>query len=1801
MVGRMRYLAAVLLLAFSSAASAQAQDRIILGFAQGLYTISESQNARVCVGVLFGTIPGLIPTDAGDIILTLTVDEAASSAERGVDYTFTSVEHRMRNGDHGDRCVSITIIDDDIPEGDEDVRINLSAAWETPNDIALEVSPAATTVAIADDDNVRVRVEAGRLDEDDVFSVESMPSVMEEVLSSSSRSVDPLLLRVSFWTDETTSRRFIDNRGGRRLIAMSLNKTTDSAQWRNLNSDCADARFRSYVGDGCLAAHEGNADIVLSLTSAARDSGFSRGARMRYDRNGRHEFYVEVWARFDGEMEGEEILTIDPTTLFVEDETITRDDNYISDPRNAPITVRIRDLAPSAELSVRIEINDDVRLDTAANLGAANAVKVADVVIGDGGADSLIGHITGVNVSGADADGAAAGMRFVLTEDGQATPLNFPLTVADGGEARFDLYAFLAEGDATGITDGATVTVTVDMTAADSAGNVLYSRASQARATALVAYEVVGTQLSTSFMLGLSERNGEYHWDIRGAADTGDLHEWLALTDAHGNQDLDDYAAADNFQYALVADDSNASVARKTIPLFGEGRYIRVATRTDYVSSRGFWRTSLSLADVEGIKTIKDRTRLQVVVWHAQLPSAQRVRPKFTLNYIADAAEIDTSASSLTPEPIATEQSVSLSGVSLRAYNIWSGQTDLEAMLGTNGDGDITSQIEAAGSVDCYYAVVSGVPECEITDVQSATAAAADGVWTFSNPIVFTPALTSGAPTPIRARGRLSLNVALPWVLPSHDDNFTAPAMALISSAAFKALDIRIVLGFVQGEYTISESRNARICAGALFGSIPGLIPEDAGDLILTFTADETASSAERGGDYTFTPVERRMRNGDHGDRCVDVTIIDDDIPEGDENVQINLSAAWETPNNDITLEVSPAAATIAIADDDNVRVRVEAGRLDDDDVFSVESMPSVMEEVLSSSSRSVDPLLLRVSFWTDETTSRRFIDNRGGRRVIAMSLNKNTDSAQLHNLNSDCADARFRSYVGDGCLAAHEGNADVVLSLTSAAGGSGFSRSARMRYDRNGRHEFYVEVWGRLDGEIEGEEILTIDPTTLFVEDETITRDNNYISDPRNAPITVRVRDGEMPEVRYFDAAGERVAEFSVVEDAADMSAFRVGVYAGVGAAALNLKEPFAFSLAIAAPAAVVFIDDGDSADGTEVGDGGKRMTFSFAAGAAVEHTFEISAPRDSNAVAESGTLIYTHQSGAANIAHPAALPFNVTDAFSQSLSLRAEQSALTQTAARADVVARFVLLVVDNLGEPSAASATVNFQAQVSPAGAAVATAPAALTAADAITEAGRTLEVNLSDVEAENFILTLSANSAELGRAHASVSVLTAPRRFEQLRLAAPATLTATTPFEILEIEVGLGADDNYGDAIAVLGATLEAVLDAGAEFVDDDGVAQGDTARRTLDIGVDGAAHRLRLRLTSSAPANLTLSLSADGVTTRRQLMLTPGAGRLRTLSVAGPEEATQAVYGEPLIVSFEVAATDDYGEPIAVDVALSLEVVGTLLATADLHGDAALTPQAFNLAGGRGTVMVRVDPRGRAFQLRLLAASGDIDARDEVRVVGAISSDLRLALAGPAKVVLGDGGRGDFVLELSALDANGDYVEADNVSLTITQTDGVVSALSPATLSLGAMQPARVAVSISAAPLGDADWTLRVGHATLIDADLTVRLLRGPQLLDVNKDSDLELGELILIQRHLLDPDAGARNLSRNMRRADANGMEALLNNLRQLRMDRALDLNDDGEGDTEDMRLLIRYAFGLESTLPPEFDVDKARALLRGE
>ena len=889
-------------------------------------------------------------------------------------------------------------------------------------------------------------------------------------------------------------------------------------------------------------------------------------------------------------------------------------------------------LAPRAadELRHSVENNDDAELDTVANLGESNRVKIADVVLSDGGSDNLSAHIVGLRVLGGGGQ-----IAFALTEDGETTPTALsednPLRIADGGSARFNVYAFI--DDAVGIADGATVTVSLSVRinfSSDGGATVHSGLAPGPRDLISFAYQVVGTTPALEGGIGgLAERGGERRYDV--LADADDLTIALALEDRHGNRDLDDVVAAAPFELALEAG-ADSGLPVRYDSSFGNGRWLSISTRTFVAGAAGVWRADVPLTAIDdAIKNARDGAGLRLAVRHAQATQVARVGEEFKINYIADAAEI-TGRIAISPTPASSVNPLTLSGLNLRAYNTWSGQIDVDAAPGAAGD---ISQAIVDG-VSCSYPVRADdlrPPRCEAANVVAVAADAdGDGVWTFADGVIFTPALADDAGDPDGGVGELNLNIALPW---SFDDtperNFIAPTESVISALAFQPHK-PIVIGFAQTTYQVSETAGSqRLCAQVLSGTIPETAPE----IVATWMVDAVASDADEGVDYaapTRTNTSRHSR--DVSEDCVDFSIIDDHIPENEETFQVRITLAWAAPN-DGPLLANPDLAQVMIEDDDRIRVRFETGAM----VGGVFSTGSVVTEAAGES------LLLRVSFWTDEETPQPFRDDLGGQRRIVFGVAAAADSARA--AAEACPEVPADLAAGaDACLGKRDGDADVD-SLSAMANAIGeFSVQMQALYSRRGQHQLFLNILAPRDEEVEGEEVFTIGAASPRVESaDPVAVDAVYIADPLNADLAVNVRDAEQPQLLHFDDAGRRVDAFAVAEGAS--RTYQVAMRDQTSGESLRLKEDFSFTLTVAgaAQAAVTFEDDGDPADGTAVDGAGGVITFTFAAGVAATLTFVVAAAEDDNSLPERGTLNYAHVAGATNVRHPPSLPLTVAD----------------------------------------------------------------------------------------------------------------------------------------------------------------------------------------------------------------------------------------------------------------------------------------------------------------------------------------------------------------------------------------------------------------------------------------------------------------------------------------------------------------------------------------------------------------------------
>ena len=559
--------------------------------------------------------------------------------------------------------------------------------------------------------------------------------------------------------------------------------------------------------------------------------------------------------------------------------------------------------------------------------------------------------------------------------------------------------------------------------------------------------------------------------------------------------------------------------------------------------------------------------------------------------------------------------------------------------------------------------------------------------------------------------------------------------------------------------------------------------------------------------------------------------------------------------------------------------------------------------------------------------------------------------------------------------------------------------------------------------------------------------------------------------------------------------------------------------------------------------------------------------------------------------------------------------------TQARAPFAVNFALRAWDNYGAPwsKVATATLNFDLQ----GEAEFTdddasgSPDTMLEREVIIESGFAMtSVHPELTSMDNATLTLTASADGVTSVEAVVKLIAVSEMLETLTIEAPSAIMATQALETLDVAMKLGARNNY-DAPWSGEATLSAELTGGEAAFVENGTEAGTTIERSVTFE-DGRSPDLtdldpplRVTLKTAEDATLTLVFRAKGVMASAAVSLHAAPRKLDRLEVSGPPSVSQTTPNMRVRIEFNVIAKDNYDALFETRVALTLNTLGTSLAQASLLGEAFTSPDNFLVAGGEATVMVEVTPPPNvSFNVRLdvSAEEGMTTVRDEftTRVEGAASVGSRLALEGPSTLALDADGQGRFEITLSAVDADGMLlvgtgvslrsmlsVEGEMISVTFHLPETGAALTLPLDLDAAALD---IEIRVDFDSLREADLVLLAGHAIHSTADLVVRLLRGPEFLDVTADGALDTEDLIAIQRYLLDPQADHSRLLRNLKTTPK-----MLENLERLDTE-AFDLNDDGMRNVMDIRLLMRYALGLgDALLPAQFDEDKARALLYGE
>ena len=1208
--------------------TASVRPPLQIGFVERMYTFLENQ------------IEGTIQLELSD---SLTVDDpfievkvlfgeksrkfATSRLEHhswssAMNFDGTSMTATFMPGGSSVVSLDVGIDDDVVNEFGETMDVRIDAISIGGDRLFREVTIGThqvTTLNVLDDDFVTADVEILASSDSTTRHGAATELLMQERRYDESPIAG--YIRFSRWHSDSSPNYDFHPDGGESEVTIGFTGMVATAPAAPL---CPD-NLRDLSGDFCVRAH---ADAPYTLSN-----GGTGQFVLNYDRDGlHHQFYIEVLAPVDGMTEADEGFTLTLTDIVPSDDLVQL--GLASGSGQIVASTDLDDLSYSIAY---VYPGKTPKIDSAANVGVENRVKIADIDIRDGGSDGLRSRISEVLI---ETDLEQPNLAFMLTTpDGVA--LSYPRNYDDGAVMRWALYAYIPSARAAHITDEQAVAVTLDIQATEEENGELFSRVLStddaptgvpvSSYTQTVEHQVVGTQIVFDFdeTFGFTDQflepSGQTRgqWWISDIGGTADLHIAVALRDAHGNADLIESNAI-NTQIAFSSEGRPSSAdAIGEIPAGFYHPSVWVVTPV----SGGVFRIVVGLDDFNDnadFKNLPDGSELKAHVGSAFISEGVTELPlSIEINYIADRIAVVTPTFSVSPAaPLAASPLTLMGDFSLRAYNLWSGQNDLHGAPGDDGD---LSQSIAAG-LSCDYAVSgSGEALCEAININAVLNDDGDGVWTMSNPQL-TVVLPAGAAAPASGgAGEFHLHVAVPWTAAERADlNLPGHPVAWLSSQSFTARVVTVA-GFASATLSVTEGD---VAGGTLAEICAQSSRAAAAALVLPFSVDAGATARE-GEDYRFSATEITIAAG-ASRGCVNLLDGGGKVPENTKHLRlIPAQARWSSTSSDELL-TSLAPLAIEIEDDDLIRIRVDTGRM----VGGVYTASTTLTEQPRNEEGFVDdPLLLRISLWTDETPPRPFYDNLGGeRRLYSVSLSQVAGGAVISvNYQASCGNSQY-----DVCARLPAPSEDSTLEIVA------LRTLIVSKYRRNGQHEFFTELAAFADGEVEGEETFSVGRSVLG---QTVSGINvgKYISDDPGI-FAVRVIDGERPEVRYFLAAtGERVSSLNVLEGAAPATSFYAGIYDKNTGAALALKEEFSFELLILdAAGSVISVTAGD---GTAIDPSTGALILTFPVGVATTPTFSLQAAEDADSMSEQGMLDYLHRSGAANIEHAANFPVIAVD----------------------------------------------------------------------------------------------------------------------------------------------------------------------------------------------------------------------------------------------------------------------------------------------------------------------------------------------------------------------------------------------------------------------------------------------------------------------------------------------------------------------------------------------------------------------------
>ena len=272
----------------------------------------------------------------------------------------------------------------------------------------------------------------------------------------------------------------------------------------------------------------------------------------------------------------------------------------------------------------------------------------------------------------------------------------------------------------------------------------------------------------------------------------------------------------------------------------------------------------------------------------------------------------------------------------------------------------------------------------------------------------------------------------------------------------------------------------------------------------------------------------------------------------------------------------------------------------------------------------------------------------------------------------------------------------------------------------------------------------------------------------------------------------------------------------------------------------------------------------------------------------------------------------------------------------------------------------------------------------------------------------------------------------RQLDMLNIMAPDSVTQTDPGVAIDIAVDVAAIDNFGNLFNPTGLVLTVDTAEGAR------VPQS-TFALTFSEGSAQTNISAELSRTGSA-GSIEVSVSSGETRANASIILNPAPVRLAMLAIVVPDAVVQSELDAMFEIAVTVTATDNYGNPF--------EPAGLALTVTDL-GNARVPQSTYALSFTAGTAQITITvgltTGGIAGNIELSVGSGDTLSMTSITLgpvprvlisvsLSAADSTLQQTVANTAVAA---------ELILTALDNYGDPIEAGNISLQLSASEGAM--------------------------------------------------------------------------------------------------------------------------------------------------------------